>query len=367
MRNAARTLMAMLMVLLIGSPAWAGFSVDQRPTEVQADPGDIWQIGMSLEVDDGDIAGFVPSLWVVGSPDEEYDTDAFSREDPNDPAMPEYDPDLLPGLLFSLDDGDNGPGVGLPDRITELFFAPFPFAGVHWFTNAIETFLGLGTNPPATERDDDVDAYESRRVMGNEIPVFFSGDADAPAWLDPGDIYMSLPYGPPPSFLYCDDVTQIGLVEHEEVEVDLDALTVIPAEPYCMEYFGPDVHDCFLFSVDDVNCPSYLDPGDIYITACTGAYQLFADDIFDLGLAGWEDLDALSVNSYGEIQLADPIDIDGDGFPEDIDCDDTDPSVNPGVIESSAMGNCADGVDNDCDTLIDTDPECTSCFLGSVQ
>lgn len=41
------------------------------------------------------------------------------------------------------------------------------------------------------------------------------------------------------------------------------------------------------------------------------------------------------------------VDADDDGFPEDIDCDDTDPAVNPGASE------ICDGVDNDCDDLID--------------
>jgi len=51
---------------------------------------------------------------------------------------------------------------------------------------------------------------------------------------------------------------------------------------------------------------------------------------------------------------------DNDGWNTDggtcgpIDCDDTNPSINPGTMES-----CADGVDNDCDGLIDCDdPNC---------
>ena len=42
-------------------------------------------------------------------------------------------------------------------------------------------------------------------------------------------------------------------------------------------------------------------------------------------------------------------DDDGDGWWTDQgDCDDTDPAVNPDAIE-----DCADGVDNDCDGLVD--------------
>ena len=36
------------------------------------------------------------------------------------------------------------------------------------------------------------------------------------------------------------------------------------------------------------------------------------------------------------------------------------------VEESKAAGNCADGIDNDCDGLIDTDPECTGCFIQTI-
>ena len=44
----------------------------------------------------------------------------------------------------------------------------------------------------------------------------------------------------------------------------------------------------------------------------------------------------------------------------DDDCDDSDPAINPGVEEGRGLGNCTDGVDNDCDGLADADdPECT--------
>ena len=55
-------------------------------------------------------------------------------------------------------------------------------------------------------------------------------------------------------------------------------------------------------------------------------------------------------------------DVDNDGFcVEDGDCDDADPAINPGVPEV-----CNDGVDNDCDGLLDdADPACqtSSCDL----
>jgi hypothetical protein len=46
-----------------------------------------------------------------------------------------------------------------------------------------------------------------------------------------------------------------------------------------------------------------------------------------------------------------PIDADADGFDETVDCDDTDAAIHPGVTD------ICDGLDNDCDTQIDEDPD----------
>ena len=48
---------------------------------------------------------------------------------------------------------------------------------------------------------------------------------------------------------------------------------------------------------------------------------------------------------------AGPVDEDGDGFPVDEDCDDTDGSVHPGADE------VCDGIDNDCDEAVDVDDD----------
>ena len=44
------------------------------------------------------------------------------------------------------------------------------------------------------------------------------------------------------------------------------------------------------------------------------------------------------------------------------DCDDTDPAINPAADEV-----CGDGIDNDCDGLIDTDPECIAILVPDDQ
>ncbi|MFC1889829.1 putative metal-binding motif-containing protein [Thermodesulfobacteriota bacterium] len=66
-------------------------------------------------------------------------------------------------------------------------------------------------------------------------------------------------------------------------------------------------------------------------------------------------------------QSRDCVDNDGDGYNlrtcgsgeecGPIDCNDTDYNINPGVEESLAAGNCVDGIDNDCDNLVDYDDE----------
>ena len=48
-----------------------------------------------------------------------------------------------------------------------------------------------------------------------------------------------------------------------------------------------------------------------------------------------------------------PIDADADGFDETVDCDDTDAAIHPGVTD------ICDGLDNDCDSQIDEDPDRT--------
>ena len=51
------------------------------------------------------------------------------------------------------------------------------------------------------------------------------------------------------------------------------------------------------------------------------------------------------------IESENPVDMDGDGFTSDIDCDDEDPDINPDASE------ICDDVDNDCDELLDDEDD----------
>ena len=61
---------------------------------------------------------------------------------------------------------------------------------------------------------------------------------------------------------------------------------------------------------------------------------------------------------------ADEVDADGDGWMIcGGDCDDADPGASPGTLEGPVGDtSCADGVDNDCDGLIDADDPLCSCW-----
>jgi len=59
--------------------------------------------------------------------------------------------------------------------------------------------------------------------------------------------------------------------------------------------------------------------------------------------------------------VVEEIDADGDGYSSDLDCDDGDPSVYPGARE------VCDGVDNDCDELVDNDAVDASTWYADLD
>ncbi len=97
--------------------------------------------------------------------------------------------------------------------------------------------------------------------------------------------------------------------------------------------------------------------------------------------AASETCDGLDTDCDGHLP-ADEQDADGDNVMGcESDCDDSNAFLFPGnenaycdcaepnpwgTEESRSAGNCADGVDNDCDGSIDSDPECSSLCAGSA-
>jgi cysteine-rich repeat protein len=65
-----------------------------------------------------------------------------------------------------------------------------------------------------------------------------------------------------------------------------------------------------------------------------------------------------------------PIDADNDGYyasGKNADCDDSDPNINPGVIENTRT-LCTDGIDNDCDKKIDDrDKDCKEVLAEETE
>jgi hypothetical protein len=81
-------------------------------------------------------------------------------------------------------------------------------------------------------------------------------------------------------------------------------------------------------------------------TSGAGTLDITADDL---------------VGNTSVVNLSYNVDADGDGYVVPADCDDTAATINPGATEV-----CGDGIDNDCDAIIDNPGICTSCSVNST-
>ena len=79
--------------------------------------------------------------------------------------------------------------------------------------------------------------------------------------------------------------------------------------------------------------------------------------------------DGLDTDCDGVLPVDEFDDGDGDGYMIcEGDCDDTDVAINPDAVEGAIDDpTCSDGIDNDCDGLIDTDPPCISISVPDDQ
>jgi len=158
------------------------------------------------------------------------------------------------------------------------------------------------------------------------------------------------------------------------VDEDQDGDGYGPCEGDCKEQ-DPDIGPVAQEECDgiDNDCDEFIDEGFEDADGDGWAFCTDCDEEDPDTYPGAEEICDLKDNDCDESIGEGEVDLDGDGYVQcspwegdepsiegGDDCDDADPLVNPGYLESLGIGNCDDGKDNDCDGLIDDDdPDCT--------
>ena len=129
---------------------------------------------------------------------------------------------------------------------------------------------------------------------------------------------------------------------------------------YCSDESSPKIKDC------QIDHNSATEGGGIYFERNSWLTVITSEISGNKAGVG----SALYAENKSKLKIIEPsiitgtayIDYDVDGYSSGEDCDDENRFVNPGVEESKKAVNVRDGIDNDCDGVIDEAP----CFLGAV-